>query len=281
MQGHLSEFGRAKDELMLFGLSEKEALVYLTLLTFGELRAAEVASHLTMHRLDVYKTLNSLQAKDMVQATISKPMKFAAAPIRHVLGMMKNNLRLDIKTKTDALLDLQKTGEKLELYAENNRSQGKVATSNKIQIISGRKAVEEKWRQLLARAQREILVAAADKGSARTLLFRDMDLISRKMKLGVKVKIFTPVNNSNVDEFQGLTSEVRHLSSSNSAGFCVVDRKQAMILPESPAAIMTRENSAILTDSPSIVEMLSVLFFEGWNTGPLIGDSVVTLENGI
>jgi len=265
---------------MLFGLSEKEASVYLTLLTYGELRAGELANQLSMYRLDVYKVLKSLQAKDMVQATISKPMMFAVAPIRHVLGMMKNGLRLDIRTKTDALVDLQRIGEKLESYAERNRSGDKTSAGNRIQIISGRKTVDEKWRQLLGRAEREILVAAADKSSARTLLMRDMDLISRKMKSGVKVKIFTPITSSNADEFQELTSEVRHLNSSNSAGFCVVDRKQAMILPESPAR-SAQETSAILTGSSSLVEMLSVLFFEGWNTSPLMGDSVVALENSV
>jgi sugar-specific transcriptional regulator TrmB len=274
LQNHLfvGEFGKARDDLVLFGFSEKEASVYITLLANGELRAGEIASHLSMHRLDVYHVLKNLQAKDMVQATISKPMKFSACSIRRLIEIIRNELRQDFKTKSEALGHFQKFGERMESYLEAKRARNQYGTSmshDKIQIISGRKSIDEKWTQLLSEAQDEILVAAPDQGSARNLLLRAMDEITGKMKAGVKVRIFTPVSNLDAERFQDLTSEVRHLNSSNSAGFLLVDRKRAMIIPESGEG----SNSAILTDSPSIVEMLNVLFFEGWNSSPLMGDS--------
>jgi len=103
-----------------------------------------------------------------------------------------------------------------------------------------------------------------------------MGEISKKMKEGVKVRIFTPITQSNTEQFKEVTSEVRHLPSTSSAGVCVVDRKEVMIIPESNDNPVTQssEETAILITSLSIVEMFRVLFFVGWDTSPLVGDSV-------
>ncbi len=129
---------------------------------------------------------------------------------------------------------------------------------------------------MLTHAESEILVAAIDKGSAKVLLMRAMGEISKKMKAGVRVRIFTPITQSNTEQFKEVTSEVRHLPSTSSAGVCVVDRKEVMIIPESNDNPMTHpsEETAILITSHSIVEMFRVLFFVGWDTSPLVGDSI-------
>jgi hypothetical protein len=59
--------------------------------------------------------------------------------------------------------------------------------------MGSRKSINEKWTHLLTHAETEILVAAIDKDSAKILLMRAMDEISKKMKADVRVRTLTPV----------------------------------------------------------------------------------------
>ncbi len=98
---------------MLFGIPEREASIYFALLVIGESKAGELATKLGMHRLDVYHDLKSLQSRDMVEATISKPMKFKAVLLDDVLEVVRGNDRELIRARTDVLSDLGRISEKL------------------------------------------------------------------------------------------------------------------------------------------------------------------------
>jgi len=63
------EFGKTRDELVLLGIPESEATIYLALLIIGESKAGEIATKLSMHGLDVYHDLKNLQSKDMVEGS--------------------------------------------------------------------------------------------------------------------------------------------------------------------------------------------------------------------
>ncbi len=259
--------------LVLLGVPEREATIYLALLEMGTSKAGEVAAKLGLHRLDVYHDLKTLQSRDMVEGIISKPMKFKARSLETVVEKLQRQEAENVRAHSEALSNLRKATETLKLHQQNGSKN--VSSENKIQIISGQKAISEKWTQLLAGAQTEILVAAVDRGSAKLLLMREMEEISKKIKEGVSVRIFTPVSNSNAAQFKEVASEVRHLDSINSAGVCIVDRSEVMIIPESAPgeAGPPTEETALLITSPSIVEMFRVLFFVGWDTSPVMETS--------
>jgi sugar-specific transcriptional regulator TrmB len=262
-----NEYNKAKEELVIFGIPEREATIYFALLMRGESKAGELSSYLRLHRLDTYHDLKSLQARNMVEATISKPMKFRALPLDSILEDLKRKNQETNESRTNALLDLEKISKTLA-----HRTQSQNASEDKIQIIGGRKSISEKWSSLLSHAQKEILVAVIDKGSAKILLMRGMEEISKKMKAGVSVRIFTPITQSGTDQFKEVASEVRHLDSLTSAGVCIVDKKEVMIIPETTGNLGHSDETAIVITSPSIVEMFRILFFVGWDTSPLTSE---------
>lgn len=172
-------------------------------------------------------------------------------------------------------MELQNFSDQLKEQVDLQEGRSGGASGDKIQIIGGQKAMSERWTNLLESAQNEILVAVIDRGSAKLLLMREMDEISKKVKAGVSVRIFTPVSQTNSNQFREVASEVRHLDSINSAGVCIVDRKEVMIIPVSgygDRGSLPSDEAAILISSPSIVEMFRVLFFVGWDTSPTIED---------
>lgn len=80
-----------KEDLTFFDISERESSIYFALLANGESKAGKLASSLGLHRLDVYHDLKSMQSKNLVEATISKPMKFRAIPLEVVVQNLKRN----------------------------------------------------------------------------------------------------------------------------------------------------------------------------------------------
>jgi len=73
------------EQLRTFGINEMEASLYLTLLNNGEETAGELVDVTRIARADVYKTLNGLLEKAMIEESATKPTKYCAVPIEAAL----------------------------------------------------------------------------------------------------------------------------------------------------------------------------------------------------
>ena len=68
-------------KLIGFGLSEKEALLYLHLLKYGPKPPSLLAKSLKTYREDVYRTLTGLKDKGMVNPSLEAPTVYAAVEL--------------------------------------------------------------------------------------------------------------------------------------------------------------------------------------------------------
>lgn len=263
------------------GLTEREASVYLTLLVKGAMKAGEIARELKMYRLDAYNILKVLQEKEMVEATLSRPMLFKATSLDSVLDMLNLKQRENVRKSTEALTELEEVSKRLSQLLESE-NEGRDGATDKLQILSGRKMINERWFRLLSSAEHEILIAATERDTAQFLLSRVLDVISAKIKAGVKVNVYTPVTKSNAEQFLTFREQIRHLTVSSSAGLCIIDRRRAMMVLVSPRellpALSKREETAVLIESRSIGEILGTLFFVGWDTSPVIEDVIGAIK---
>jgi sugar-specific transcriptional regulator TrmB len=266
--------GRA---LALFGLTGREARIYLELLTLGDASAGELARKLGVHRLDIYYDLKSLQKKEIVEGTLSRPMLYKATPLGKILETIEQANRDEWRRKAAALSRLKAASRKLDRTdnQERNGWHQRIA-SDRIRIISGRKAISTKWLDLLKAARSEVLIAATEKGPAQSIFLGAVDDISRKMRNGVSVKVFTPVTGARDQRIRKVGSKVRHLIASTPVGLCIVDRNTAMIItqPAGTGKSSMGQETALLTNSKSIAEMLRTLFFVGWNTSPTFKERI-------
>lgn len=74
--------------LMGLGLSETDAEVYVFLATKGSQKARNIATALKTYRRKVYRSLKSLQSKEIVNATLERPALFSAMPFDKVLTLL-------------------------------------------------------------------------------------------------------------------------------------------------------------------------------------------------
>ena len=71
--------------LIQFGLSEKEAQLYLHLLRYGPNTPSRLARSLKTYREDVHRTFNSLIDKGMVRPSLDAPTVYTAVDLETAL----------------------------------------------------------------------------------------------------------------------------------------------------------------------------------------------------
>jgi sugar-specific transcriptional regulator TrmB len=70
------------------GLSQTDAEVYVFLATEGSQKAKNIATSLKIYNRKVYRSLKSLQNKEIVNATLERPALFSAMPFDKVLDLL-------------------------------------------------------------------------------------------------------------------------------------------------------------------------------------------------
>jgi sugar-specific transcriptional regulator TrmB len=83
-----------KKVLTDYGLTDKEADIYIFLAKHGVLKGGEIVTRMKTHRALVYRILKSLQTKGLVETTLESPARFSAVPFETFLD-------LNIKAKRD------------------------------------------------------------------------------------------------------------------------------------------------------------------------------------
>jgi sugar-specific transcriptional regulator TrmB len=74
--------------LVQLGLSQTDAEVYVFLATKGSQKARNIATALKTYRRKIYRSLKSLQNKEIVNATLERPARFSAIPFDKVLNLL-------------------------------------------------------------------------------------------------------------------------------------------------------------------------------------------------
>src|SRR5712692_698825 len=79
---------RAQKLLGQYGVSDREALVYLRLLARGQLSAGEIAKAVQIRRMEAYRIVKRLADSGIVVAKPGNPVKYTGKPIEQVVAMM-------------------------------------------------------------------------------------------------------------------------------------------------------------------------------------------------
>jgi HTH-type transcriptional regulator, sugar sensing transcriptional regulator len=96
------------------GFTQTQVKLYLTLLRMGKVNGRTLAEHAKVPRSIVYRALDELQKKGLVEKEISQPFTFIATPIQQGLQML-------IDQKTDECKKIRKQTEKFLKKTKSNQ----------------------------------------------------------------------------------------------------------------------------------------------------------------
>lgn len=129
------------ENLISFNLTRQEALIYVALLTYGEMTGYEVAKQTGIARSNVYSALQSLLDKGALCLIEGETTKYEPVAVKDFLS--------------NTILDLQKKA----LLIEENAPKKIVQSEGYITIL-GAKNIENKIRLMLKETQERIYVMA-------------------------------------------------------------------------------------------------------------------------
>jgi sugar-specific transcriptional regulator TrmB len=259
--------------LIGFGLSEKEALLYLHLLKYGPKTPTPLAKSLHTYREDVYRTLNSLIEQGMVKPSLGAPTVYAAVDLETALESA-------LTKRESELREMELLKQQLKELARQQRIEA-AADGVNIKILKSVKEVVTVAEPIIDSLQEELLLAVPT--SAATLALRldingtASDVVAR----GGKMRVLTDISYSNVNSVRELMErgvEVRHFNK-HEMPFIVFDRKIAMsgIDVEIANFSLNQPIAALWTDDPAYAQYLAATFEILWNEGINAEDRVQKL----
>lgn len=250
-------------ELTKFGLTLTQASIYCVLVRLGEANAKTISNLTKIARQDVYRVLDELFEKGLIEKKISNPIKYKAISMKKCLSLLLNIRR----RKT---LELQESAKVLEkLYAP--LQQGSEQTSAKLTLVHNGEQILFKSHELLCSAQKTIHVISPAKNLFPWLIDQQ-EQFYQALKRRVKINLIT--NNIKNQEYlklanslfrKNLNLKIRYLAKSPTISCGIYDNKKIIFELSSTNAYTKSE--VIITDNPCLIEWARSYFKTMWLRG--------------
>jgi sugar-specific transcriptional regulator TrmB len=245
--------------LIGFGLSEKEAHLYLHLLRYGPKTPSPLAKSLKTYREDVHRTLTSLIEKGMVRPSLDTPTVYAAVDL-------DTALEAALKRHESEMREMEVRKWELQELAKQQRFSPSSEVST-FKIIKSVKELVAATIPLLDSMQEEWLVVVPGLATVVASLFGINDAAAALIQRGGKVRTLVDISYSIIDNVQELLhigEEVRH-TDQHGVMFVVYDRKHSMTNMNPPrSASLNAPMTALWTDDPTYALYLASTFEILW-----------------
>jgi sugar-specific transcriptional regulator TrmB len=246
--------------LIGFGLSEKEAQLYIHLLKYGPKTPSPLAKSLKTYREDVHRTLTSLIEKGMVRPSLDSPTIYAAVDLDTALESALKKQESELRQMEARKRELQELAKQ-----QHFRPAEEVAT---FKIIKSNKELVAAVLPLLDSMQEEWLLAVPGLATVVASLFGINDAAAAFIQRGGKVRTIVDISYpiiDNVRELLNIGEEVRHIDQ-HGVMFVVFDRKHSMTaISPAVTASLNAPMSALWTDDPTYAEYLASTWEMFWD----------------
>jgi sugar-specific transcriptional regulator TrmB len=278
-------------ELFKFGLTEKEAEVYVFLAKKGVLKGGELSKELNMHKAQVYHILKSLRSKGMVETTLEFPARFRAVPIAKVVDLF-----VRAKREEASFLEMGKNDLLRRWKAFKPKRVG--LETQEFMVIEGRGRIFSKVFQMAEASRREILGVVSGYSLIPSILLGIERIISKKAsRTRVQLRLLAQATNENTKAIhqslqrgskRRIAANLDYRSLEDNLGlksqFFVTDEEEALLFIGADEALASsRADLCLWTDCKAVVSLLRVFFEKLWLGSSGIGCGVIReteIENG-
>ncbi|MGZ8889213.1 MAG: TrmB family transcriptional regulator [Halobacteriota archaeon] len=247
--------------LIEFGLSEKEAQLYLHLLKYGPKTPSPLAKSLKTYREDVHRTLTSLIEKGMVRPSLDSSTQYTAVELESALESA-------LKKHETELREMEQRKRELEELSRQQRFRPSDEVST-FKILKSVKDVMTVSLSALASAEKEWMAVIPPIASVLSSLFvieDDKQFIGR----GGRIRFITDITYPYVEtirEHLDAGMEVRHFDNYSGLLFFVFDGKIGMSVinvADLKRASLSELVSVLWTDDPTYAQYLCSTFELLW-----------------
>jgi sugar-specific transcriptional regulator TrmB len=269
-----------------FGLTEKEAEVYLFLAKRGTSRSGEIVKGMRAHKGEVYRVLKSLQTKGLVESTIEFPTRFTAVPFETALDSY-------IKVKRQEVAFVENARQELLEDWKSIRITGMGLPLEKFVVIEGNRRIYPKFLQMIQETRNQLLAVSTVGGLLRADQFGLFEAIySNPWKSKIKFRFLTELSRKNLNpvktlleklpkvgfDFKGRNPE---LGLQLSPQMVIRDEEEILLfITPKDASAPERKDQCLWTNCKAIVQSFSVVFEDLWRNSTDIEKKVGEIETG-
>ena len=268
------------------GLKKTEAKVYFYLAKKGPKKAKEITIALGITKQRLYPIIKDLQNRGIVNSTIDRPAKFIAVTFEKLLDLFA-------KAKMEeAKIIKENTGKLLSDWQSISRF-GFATELPKFTIIKGKKYVYSKIQQMIEETKDQFSVISNLSELLKVEQFGVLDFIQKHPnKFQIDFRLITEVHLSsllaikqflkNVNPQIKLKSRNADIGVSPFPKMALRDNEELLyfISPRTDDVMSKDGYVCLLTNAPSIVELLSNIFEEIWRNSTEINHKIREIETG-
>ena len=241
-----------------FGLTRKEAEIYLALSKMGPATAHEISRATKLSRLQAYRAIKGLLNNGLVEISLERPRKFTPLKIDQALSLLGQEAErkiLELEKKTPLLL--KKWSELSELQVDKPNCT--------FRIIQGAKNVSKFRIMLYETAKKNIATTMKPNDLMKYVNEGSDDVFEKLSYSNISIKGLSEVNKLNLDASKRFLefSKLNHTSNSNILPFTIIDEQEILICLSGDGKDGVPE-SAIWTNHPEFVRLLREAFEMLW-----------------
>lgn len=256
------------NSLRVFGLSELEALIYVTLLAKGARRAGDLAREMSVHRFDVYNALKTLQSKGAVQATLHRPMVFGAVPLQAILGRVRKEYKEDLNLRNNAMANLEEATTELKRLPMG--SEAGLEAGGKIQILTGGHAIFAKYEDLIDETRAEFMCLGTETSLVKWSNSGFLDKVVRRSRSGIDVMLLFPSTDVTSKLLKDLPIKIRRLAAPINGRMLIFDGREVMMAFEEKESTSwkSKDDNAVWMNQNHLAKTQRILFLALWQNSP-------------
>jgi sugar-specific transcriptional regulator TrmB len=276
-----------KKALRSFGLTEKEAEIYIFLAKHGVLKGGEISKQTKTQKALVYRILKSLQTKGLVESTLESPARFMAVSFEKVIDM-------NIRTKQEEAAHIATQKKDLLNYWQNIKKNEPELPIEKFAVIEGKRKIYFKLSQMMREAKNQLSTVATVQGFMSAAQFGFLDADSDyPSKSKINFRLITELSSQNISpikkilkkmtyakfNFEGRTPE---LELNLFPQMTIRDQEEALFfIARGAGAPAARQDDVCLwTNCKSLVDAFSNIFEDLWLNSIDMQKKIVEIETG-
>ena len=275
-----------KEVLQNLGLTGKEAEVYIHLAKRGPTKGVKVAKQLRKHKAQIYRILRRLQAKNLVEATLEAPTRFAAVPFEKALDQF-------IKIKQEEAAFIEKAKEDwLKNWERISKAEIQTSTE-KFAVIEGSKKIYSRIIQMITETKKQFSAILSVPGLARGEQFGIFDAAyNHPLKVRITFQVLTDLPKKHLKAMKLLKPKLKTdidfraiesgLNSRLLPRMVIRDGKEILffISPKTEMFSTGQNESCLFINSKSLVQTLAGTFEDLWKDSIDVEDKIREVETG-
>jgi len=229
----LNSIEQNAETLSSFGMTVKQAKVYLSLVFLGTAAVGEISKHSKVRREEVYRILPKLEKMGLIEKTLSTPVKLKATSVENALEILIKNEEEKAKNR---IAELSAKKAEFLKHFQTSSKESKMGDGEQFSLTSEKAVALSKIKALIDLAQTQIEYVSSREKILQFVKFYSESLIAAVGR-GVKFRLISNPAKGGEDQLRKAIRQVFadksgvsvRYSESLPNHFLIVDSKQVLI----------------------------------------------------